>query len=186
MSANLRAHPILRSTAVHGLALWAVLVGACALVACEGVSQRAEEERRIAAEQLVIQAYAARVPEVDAKLAAFLATWERANEQRDVKSLKDDMRANVQPAFDAHIAALEAMPTGSEALRLIHEPLVAAYRSARSAFDVFLRDVTEDKLDAEYARLLAAMDGVRVAEEVYLEALGRHFTAHRMTLKSRP
>jgi hypothetical protein len=153
---------------------------------CEGVSKTAEEERRIAAEQAIIEAYSDQVPDVDAKLKTFLAAWERANEKKDIKSLKDDMVANVQPAFAAHIAALEAMPARSEALAAIHRPLVATWKSAQQAFDVFLRDVTEDNLDAEYMKLLGSMDAVKVAEDTYLKALEAHSAAHRLTLKKVP
>ncbi len=178
------------SKARHGFVGWRLRVGVALAVsvfgACEGVSKTAEDERRIAAEQVIIEAYSDRVPDVDAKLKTFLAAWERANEKKDIKSLKDDMVANVQPAFAAHIAALEAMPAGSEALAAIHRPLVATYKSAQQAFDVFLRDVTEDNLDVEYTKLLGAMDAVKVAEDAYFRSLEAHYVAHRLTLKKVP
>ena len=179
------------STPRNGLVGRRVPIALAALVmfaisGCEGVSKTAEDERRIAAEQVIIFAYSDRVPDVDAKLKTFLAAWERANEKKDIKSLKDDMVANVEPAFAAHITALEAMPAGSEALAAIHRPLVATYKSAQQAFDAFLRDVTEDNLDAEYTKLLGAMDAVKVAEDTYFRALEAYYAEHRMSLKKAP
>jgi len=168
---------------VVGLLVAAVLAP---MAACEDVTKTAEEERRIAAEQAVIQRYSERVPDVDAKLKTFLAAWERANDKKDIKSLKDDLSANVLPAFQAHVGALEAMPTGSAALAAIHAPLVASYRAAQEAFDVFLREVTEDNLEAAYARLLSAMDSVKAAEDTYFDALAAHYAASRMTFKQAP
>ena len=175
------------STARYGfVGCCLAVIGAAVLGGCEGVSKTAEDERRIAAEQVVIEAYSDRVPDVDAKLKTFLAAWERANEKKDIKSLKDDMVANVKPAFAAHIAALEAMPAGSDALAAIHRPLVATYKTAQQAFDIFLRDVTDDNLDVEYTKLLAAMDAVKVAEDAYFRSLEGHYAAHRLTLKKVP
>lgn len=165
---------------LSGLGLVAAMSG------CEEVSKTAGDEQKVAAEQEVIRAYAAKVPDVDAKLAAFLAAWERANEQRDIKGLKDDISANVKPSVLAHVEALAAMPTGSPELEAIHKPLVAAYRQAAAAFDTFLASVTEDNLDPEYARLIGVMDTVKVAEDTYLAALKAYYAKHRMTLKTTP
>jgi hypothetical protein len=162
------------------------LLALAALGACEEVKKGAEEEQKIAAEQAVIRAYAAKVPDVDQKLAAFLAAWERANEQRDLKALKDDLGANVKPAIIAHLQALAGMPTGSDELKRIHDPLVGAYREASAAFDTFIATVTDDTLDAEYAKLIAAMDKVSAAEDTYFAALKEHFAKHRMTLAPGP
>ncbi|HRE89431.1 MAG TPA: hypothetical protein PK095_09845 [Myxococcota bacterium] len=168
------------------LAVLGALLALSPLLGCEEVKKGAEEEQKIAAEQAVIRAYAARVPDVDQKLAAFLAAWERANEQRDLKALKDDLAANVKPAVAAHLEALAAMPTGSPELAAIHAPLVLAYREAAAAFDTFITTVTDDTLDAEYTRLIAAMDRVSVAEDTYFAALEAHFAKHRMTLTPGP
>lgn len=164
------------------LSLFGALLAVSPLLGCEEVKKGAEEEQKIAAEQAVIRAYAAKVPDVDQKLAAFLAAWERANEQRDLKALKDDLGANVKPAVAAHLEALAAMPTGSPELAKIHAPLVLAYREAAAAFDTFIATVTDDTLDAEYAKLIAAMDKVSVAEDAYHAALKDHFNKHRITL----
>lgn len=164
------------------LLLFGAMLAVSPLLGCEEVKKGAEEEEKIAAEQAVIRAYAAKVPDVDQKLAAFLAAWERANEQRDLKALKDDLGANVKPAVTAHLEALAAMPTGSPELAKIHAPLVVAYREAAAAFDTFIATVTDDTLDAEYAKLIAAMDKVSVAEDAYFAALKDHFAKHRMTL----
>lgn len=153
---------------------------------CDDVKKTAEGEQKIAAEQAVIRAYADSVPEVDRKLTAFLEAWGRANERRATKDLKDDISANVKPAVVAHVEALAAMPTGSAELTAIHAPLVAAYREAAAAFDRFVAGVNEDNLDAEYAKLLEAMDKVKVAENAYFTALEAYYTAHRMTLKTAP
>lgn len=165
------------------LGLWLV---ALAAPACEEVSRDAEAERRIAAEQVVIRAYADKVPAVDQKLKAFLSAWERANEHKDVKGLKDDLTANVKPAIAAHLEALAAMPTGSPELAAIHAPLVAAYRDAAAAFDRFIAEVREEDLDAQYARLIGAMDNLKAAEDRYLTALESYYAKHRMTLKKGP
>lgn len=167
-------------------ALFGALLALSPLGGCEEVKKGAEEEQKIASEQAVIRAYAARVPDVDQKLAAFLAAWERANEQRDLKALKDDLSANVKPAVAAHLEALAAMPTGSPELARIHAPLVLAYREAAAAFDSFIATVTDDTLDAEYAKLIAAMDKVSVAEDTYFAALKDHFAKHRITLAPGP
>jgi hypothetical protein len=167
-------------------ALVFVWLAALLFVGCEGVQKSAQDEQKIAAEQEVIRAYAAKVPDVDAKLATFIAAWERANEQRDIKGLKDDIAANVKPAVLAHVEALAAMPTTSPELEAIHKPLVAAYREAAAAFDTFLASVAEDNLDAEYARLIGVMDKVKVSEDTYLAALGAYYAKHRMTLKTTP
>lgn len=171
------------SRALH---LLGAVLALATLGACEEVKKGAEEEQKIAAEQAVIRAYAAKVPDVDQKLAAFLTAWERANEQRDLKALKDDLGANVKPAVAAHLEALAAMPTGSPELARIHAPLVSAYREASAAFDTFIATVTDETLDAEYAKLIAAMDKVSVAEDTYFAALKDHFAKHRMTLAPGP
>ncbi len=165
--------------ALAGLAL---LLGA----GCESVSDKALSEEQIAREQVVIESYSARVPEVDGKLKVFLEAWEKANANKDLKALKEALKASVMPAFTAHISALESMPAGSEGLRKIHEPLVTAYKAAFKALETFGNDVTETNVEPEYAKVLTAMDAVKKAEEVYFKALEAHYQLHRVTLKTSP
>lgn len=168
-----------------------VIASVFALVAlgaagCEGITGPTEAERRIAAEQVVIKAYSDEVPKVDALLTTYLEAWKKANEKKDLKSYKDDLQANVLPALDRFVAAAEAMPIGSERLRAIHSPLVAAYRSAQAAHRTFLDKVTEATMDAEYAAVLEAMDAVTKAEDAYLTSLTSYYTEHRVDLQKGP
>lgn len=153
---------------------------------CESVSQSSEAERRIASEQAVIKAYSDEVPKVDALLASFLAAWKTANEKKDLKSYKDDLQANVMPALDRFVRAAEAMPVGSTQLRAIHAPLVSAYQDARTAHQNFLKNVTEATMDAEYAKVLDAMEKVTKAEEIYLTSLQAYYKENRVDLQAGP
>jgi hypothetical protein len=153
---------------------------------CEGISQRSETDRRIAAEQVVINAYSDEVPKVDALLETFLGAWKTANEKTDIKAYKEDIEANVLPALDAFVAAAEAMPLGSTQLRAIHAPLLSAYQDARTAHQAFLKNVTAQNMDAEYAKVLDAMDKVSKAEEIYLDSLHAYYKENRVDLQKGP
>lgn len=153
---------------------------------CEGVSQSSEAERRIAAEQAVIKAYSDEVTKVDALLVQFLAAWKTANEKKELKSYKDDLQANVVPALDRFVRAAEAMPVGSTQLRAIHAPLMSAYQDARTALQDFLKNVTEATIDAEYAKVLDAMEKVTKAEEIYLTSLQAYYKENRVDLQAGP
>lgn len=153
---------------------------------CEAITGPSEAERKIAAEQAVIKAYSDEVPRVDGLLTTFLETWKKANEKKDLKSYKDDLQANVLPALDRFVAAAEAMPVGSDRLAAIHAPLVAAYKNAQAAHRAFLEKVTEATMDAEYAKVLEAMDAVTKAEDAYLTSLTAYYTEHRVDLQKAP
>ena len=157
-----------------------------ALSACEGITGPSEAERKIAAEQAVIKAYSDEVPKVDALLATFLAAWKTANEKKELKAYKEDIEANVLPALDRFVKAAEAMPAGSEQLKAIHGPLVGAYKAAQTAHLAFVKDVTEATMDAEYAKVLAAMDVVSKAEDAYLKALQAYYKENRVDLQQGP
>lgn len=164
----------------------ALALSALGAAGCEAITGPSDEERRIAAEQVVIKAYSDEVPKVDALLSTFLEAWKKANEKKDLKAYKDDIQANVLPALDKFVAAAEAMPVGSERLKAIHAPLVAAYKGAQTAHKAFLEGVSEATMDAEYARVLTAMDAVTKAEDAYLTSLTAYYKEHRVDLQKGP
>jgi hypothetical protein len=153
------------------------------LPGCEGITGPSEAERKIAAEQAVIKRYSDEVPKVDALLATFLGAWKSANEKKELKAYKEDIEANVLPALDRFVAAAAAMPADSPELAAIHAPLVTAYKAAQAAHLAFVKNVTETTMDVEYAKVLAAMDDVSKAEEVYLAALSAYYKANRVDLQ---
>ncbi|MCC6624488.1 MAG: hypothetical protein IT385_24790 [Deltaproteobacteria bacterium] len=154
--------------------------------ACDVINGPSELERQIAAEQEVIKAYSADVDKVDALQRAFVESWKKANEKKDLKVYKDDLAANVLPALDAYVKAAGAMPTRSPELDSIHKPLVAAYQAAQAELVRFSGAVTEDNVDAEYAKVLAAMDEVKKAEGVYLDKLKTYYAKNRVELRQAP
>jgi hypothetical protein len=163
-----------------------VAIAIAAFGGCEGISQTSEADRRIAAEQVVIKAYSDEVPKVDALLASFLEAWKKANEKTDLKAYKDDLEANVLPALDAFVAAAEAMPLGSTQLKAIHAPLLSAYQDARAAHRSFLANVSAQTMEAEYAKVLDAMDKVSKAEQIYLDSLQAYYKENRVDLQQAP
>jgi len=177
--------PITMSTRIR-LSLLALLALGLATSACEGIAQTSDAERRIASEQLVIKAYSNEVLKVDALLAQFLAAWKTANEKKELKAYKEDIEANVLPALDKFVAASEAMPLGSTQLRAIHAPLVSAYQDAREAHRNFLKNVTVATMDAEYTKVLEAMEKVSKAEEIYLTSMAAYYKEYRVDLQQDP
>lgn len=174
----------IQSKILHTMSILAL---ACAVLGgCEGISQTSEADRRIAAEQAVIKAYSDEVPKVDALLSSFLEAWKKANEKTELKAYKEDLEANVLPALDAFVAAAEAMPLGSTQLKAIHAPLLSAYQDAREAHRNFLKNVTAQTMEAEYAKVLDAMDKVSKAEEIYLESLSAYYKENRVDLQKGP
>ncbi|MFO0747982.1 MAG: hypothetical protein U1F43_20325 [Myxococcota bacterium] len=156
------------------------------LSGCDAINGPSELERQIAAEQDVIKAYSADVEKVDGLQKAFVDAWKKANEKKDLKVYKDDLTANVLPAIDAYVKAAAAMPTKSAELDAIHKPLVAAYQAAQAELVRFTGAVTEQNLDAEYAKVLDAMDKVKKAEAVYLDKLKTYYAKNRVELKQGP
>lgn len=154
--------------------------------ACEGISGPSEREKKIAAEQALIKGYSTEVPKVDALLKQFLDAWKVANEKKDLKTYKDDLETNVLPALDRFVTAASAMPATSEELKAIHIPLVAAYKAAQTTLVNFTKVVTEATMDAEYAKVLGAMDEVKKAEETYLQKLQAYYKTYRVDLQQGP
>ena len=151
--------------------------------ACDAINGPSELERQIASEQEVIKAYSADVDKVDALQRTFVEAWKKANEKKDLKVYKDDLAANVLPALDAYVKAAAAMPVKSPELEAIHKPLVAAYQAAQAELVRFSGAVTEANVDAEYAKVLAAMDEVKKAEAVYLDKLKTYYAKNRVELR---
>jgi len=154
--------------------------------ACDAINGPSELERQIAAEQEVIKAYSTEVDRVDALQRLFVEAWKKANEKKDLKVHKDDLTANVLPALDAYVKAAAAMPTKSAELSAIHAPLIAAYQAAQAELVRYTSAVTEDNVDGEYAKVLAAMDEVKKAEGVYLDKLKTYYAKNRVELKTTP
>ena len=151
-----------------------------ALSGCEAISGPSELERQIAVEQAAIKAYSGDVGKVDGLNRVFVDAWKKANEKKELKALKEDLTANVLPAADAFLKAAEAMPTGSEALKQIHAPLVAAYRGAIDALSKFTAAVTEANLDSEYAKVVVAMEAVKKADAAYVDGLKTYYAKNRV------
>lgn len=167
---------------------FALLVSSLAPVVggCDAINGPSELERQIAAEQDVIKAYSAEVDKVDGLQKAFVESWKKANEKKDLKAYKDDLTSNVLPALDAYVTAAGAMPTKSTELQTIHKPLVDAYLAAQAELVRFTGAITEQNLDAEYAKVLDAMDKVKKAEVVYLDKLKTYYAKNRVELRQAP
>jgi len=168
------------------LALRLALALALPLGACDAINGPSDLERQIAAEQKIITAYSADVDKVDALQRAFVEAWKKANEKKELKPYKDDLTTNVLPALAAYVKAAAAMPTGSAELKAIHDPLVAAYQAAQVELVRFADVVTEATVDAEYAKVLAAMDQVKKAEAAYLDKLKTYYAKNRVELRQGP
>lgn len=153
---------------------------------CDAINGPSELERQIAKEQDVIRRYSSEVDRVDALQKAFVDAWKKANEKKDLKLYKDDLTTNVLPALKAYVTTAAAMPTGSEELAKIHAPLVAEYQKAQAALETFTSIVTEQNLDVEYAKVLAAMDLVKKAEVQYLKDLQLYYARNRVELRQGP
>lgn len=153
---------------------------------CDVINGPSELERQIAKEQEVIRAYSAEVDRVDTLQKQFVEAWKKANEKKDLKLYKDDLTTNVLPALDAYVKGAAAMPTTSAELQKIHTPLVTAYQSAQTELVRFTGAVTEQNLDAEYAKVLAAMEAVKKAEVAYLKDLQLYYARNRVELRQGP
>lgn len=158
-------------------ALCAMLIG---LSGCEAISGPSELERQIALEQSAIKAYSGEVAAVDGLNRVFVDAWKKANEKKELKAYKDDLTTNVLPAAAAFLKALEGMPVASEGLKQIHAPLIAAYRGAIDALTKFTTVVTEATLDAEYAKVVEAMETVKKADAAYVDALKTYYAKNRV------
>lgn len=158
-------------------AVLAMLIG---LTGCEAISGPSELERQIALEQSAIKVYSGEVVKVDALNRTFVEAWKKANEKKELKAYKDDLTTNVLPAATAFLKALEAMPLPSESLKQIQAPLVAAYRGAIDALTKFTSVVTEANLDAEYAKVVEAMEAVKKADAVYVDGLKTYYAKNRV------
>ena len=162
------------------------LIFIMALGACDNIAETSEAERRIEAEQKIISAYSVEVPKADALLAKFLEAWKIANEKKELKAFKEDVQANVLPALDALVSAAEAMPLGSAQLRAIHAPLLSAYQDLREVHRTFLSNVTVATMDAEYTKVLEAMEKLSKAEAIYLSSIEAYYKEYRVVLSNEP
>lgn len=153
---------------------------------CDVINGPSELERQIAKEQEHIRAYSAEVDKVDTLQKQFVEAWKKANEKKDLKLYKDDLTTNVLPALDAYVKGAAAMPTASTELQKIHAPLVSAYQAAQAELVRFTGAVTEQNLDAEYAKVLTAMDAVKKAEVAYLKDLQLYYAKNRVELRQGP
>jgi len=163
-----------------------VLISLVALVttpACDLINGPSALERQIAAEQQVIKAYSAAVPQVDALQTAFLDAWKKANELKDLKAYKEALQTHVVPALGAYVKATEAMPTGSDELARIHKGMVDAIKKARDVFAGFADGLTEDTLESGYKDVLRAMSDISAARATYLEQLTTHYAKNRVDLE---
>jgi len=150
--------------------------------ACDALSGASELERSIAAEQRAIAAYAEASPGIDARAAAFAEAWARANEHRDARMYRDDLRAHALPAGQALIAALEAAPLTSEELAAIHAPLVAAHSEVVAALQGLSDALPEVDVAEAYAPVLGALDRLREAEGSYRRSIETYYARNRTTL----
>lgn len=170
-----------RTTLTVTVALVALAVGA-SVAGCDKVAEQSAAERRIIEEQQAIEAYSEKVPEVDGLLKAFQSVWRKANELDDIKALKEAWDAKVVPALKAYVAALQAMPAGSEELRRIHAIVAGAYAETLGVFEGFSAGLTEDNLVARHKKLLEATDAIAKAEERYYAELSKYYAANKVTL----
>jgi hypothetical protein len=173
---------IIRSIAVIFAAASALTALSASLPGCDLINKPSELERQIATEQAAIEAYSTQVVAVDALQKVFVAEWKKANELKDLKAYRSALEAQVIPAFTAYRTKLEAMPAGSDTLRSIHVPLVAAYATAHEAFVAFHKDLNEDTLEAGYKTVLAKMDAVKTSEATYLDQLKTYYAKNRVDL----
>jgi hypothetical protein len=159
-----------------------VLAAAAPLGACDALSGPSALEREIALGQEQIAAYSASVAAVDARAAAFAEAWQRAARHTDPVVLRQDLSAHAIPAGRALVAALEAMPTGGEALAAIHKPLVAAHASLVAALEGFVATPATDPLETTWAPVASAETALRAAEAAYRRDIELHYTRFRAVL----
>ncbi len=161
--------------------LW-VALAVFALAGCDEAEKANAQERAVEQEQKAIADYSSQVPTVDALQERFTEAWRQANERRDVKELKDAIEGAVLPALQAYVKAMNAMPTGSDALERIHRTLVDAHEARLTSFKDFVANLTEKNLIEQYEALLEGYDELRAAELSYRKELRSYYDRHRVTL----
>lgn len=185
-----------RVNAVHAGAdsVWAPRISALMMVvfvgglvlgptmACNRVTEQTEAQRQKLAEQERILAYSKGVATVDLLQASFTDAWKTANEQTNIKDLKEAFDSRVLPALDGYLKALNAMPTESDKLRRIHAILAGAYAEMATVFKDFSKDLTEDNIITRHKALLDSTDKVHAAQRKYYGELKAYYKAHNVTL----
>ncbi|TNF31516.1 MAG: hypothetical protein EP329_12205 [Deltaproteobacteria bacterium] len=162
--------------------LVAALVALASAPACDLINGPSELERQIAAEQEVIKAYSAAIPDVDALKQGFLDAWKSANELKDLKAYKDALQTKVVPGLTRYAEAMRDMPAGKGELADIHKGLVDAVEKARAAFASYADGVSEENFEAGYKDVLAAMEEVAAARATYIGKLEKHYARFRVDL----
>ena len=158
------------------------LVVAVTVVACNQVTEQTEQQRRTLAEQKIIQKYSDDVAQVDKLQKTFTDAWKAANEQTNIKDLKEAFESRVLPALESYVKALSAMPTESEDLEKIHKVLVDAYQDTLKAFKAFADGLTEDNIVERYKTLLGSTDKVHEAERTYFADLQTYYKKYNVNL----
>jgi len=165
------------------VSLFAVaLVGVGLAPACNRVTEQTEAQRKKLEEQKLIQKYSDNVAKVDTLQKAFTDSWKTANEQTNIKDLKEAFDSKVLPALRSYVKALQDMPTESDALKKIHAILVGAYDKTLGVFEGFSKDLTEDNIIERHKALLAATDKVHEAERKYYADLKGYYSNFNVTL----
>ncbi len=173
--------------AVPTVFLFACTLGTAAISAgCDRVTQQTEAQRLKLKEQNLIQAYSENVAAVDRLQTAFTDSWKTANEQTNIKDLKEAFDSRVLPALRAYVKALGEMPVGSEALTNIHDVLVRAYGDVQKVFEGFSKGLTEDNIIERHRGLLVATDKVHAAERKYYGDLKAYYSEFNVTLVEQP
>jgi hypothetical protein len=156
------------------------------LAGCKGVDTDAEKARVEAAEKaaMVVEEkalaeYLASSKPVSLKLHELGETLERVwadcQEDCDIVAHKKAFEDQVLPAFRSFLTALESMPTGSERLALVHEPIVRAYRESGELLGKYPDGLTEENTAPRRIAYLNELDlRIKVVEKEYDVALSAY------------
>ena len=166
--------------------LTTLLILAVGTLGCNGDTVARENNRRKKLdEQKAILAYSSEVPKVDAKLKAFVKTWDKVNKLNDVKAHQEAWRTALLPALQGYIKALGEMPLGTAGLKRIHAIVLTSYQAAMVPFKAYPEGLTEKNRTERSKKILAALKAVTKADVAYKAELGKYYKANGVTLKAK-
>jgi len=146
---------------------------------------KVKEQSRKEKEQRAIKAYSAKVPDVDAKLRAFVKTWEKVNQQPDVKAHQEAWREALLPALKSYIDGLGAMPLATAELKRVHNIVLKSYKVALPAFETYPEGLNEKNRAERAQKILSALTAVTKADGDYRSELQQYYRANGVKLKTK-
>ena len=152
------------------------------LGACRG--EPAEDPRE--GERVAVATYGKAAGEVEALQRAFVRAWTENRSHDSVDALKAHGQSAILPALDRFLAALEALPCGTERLTAAHGPVVEAWRRFRPALVRYYERVTEANVDKRNIRLEQAWSRLGARIVAYREALSGYCAELGVTLAGPP